>query len=182
MSPLGGFHLAAAVVALAAGAFVLLSGPKGGRMHKRVGWLYLAAMLALNGSALLIYRLFRGFGPFHVAALVSLFSILTGGALAILARRARQRGERERRAHLVAGHYRAIAWSYIGLLAALVSETATRLNIARPAAVPGREFAMAVAIATLAVVSVGAYLLRSRRDRLLAPFAYRPPAASRLDR
>jgi len=173
MSPLGAFHLATAFAAILAGAAVLLTGPKGGRMHRRLGWVYLVSMLALNGSALLIYRLFRGFGPFHVAALVSLFSVVAGGALAILARRARARGDQAARADLVAGHYRAIAWSYIGLLAALVSETATRLDIARPDDMPGRAFGIAVAVATLSVVSVGAYLIRTRRARVLAPFQTR---------
>jgi uncharacterized membrane protein len=173
MSPLGAFHLASAFAAILAGAAVLLTGPKGGRTHRRLGRVYLVSMLALNGSALMIYRLFRGFGPFHVAALISLISVVAGVALAVLARRARARGDHAMRADLVAGHYRAIAWSYIGLLAALVSETATRLDIARPDDMPGRAFGIAVAVATLSVVSVGAYLIRSRGERVLAPFRTR---------
>ncbi len=173
MAPLGVLHLAMAFTAIAAGAAVLVTAPKGGRTHKRLGWIYLASMLALNGSALLIYRLFNGFGPFHLAALVSLFSVIAGGGLAIAARRARLRGDRARRAEFVGGHFRAICWSYIGLLAALVSETATRLEIARPADVPGRAFGIAVGLATLSVVTTGAYLIRSRRERLLAPFGAR---------
>jgi uncharacterized membrane protein len=181
MSPLGALHLATAFVAIGTGAIILLTGPKGGRTHKRLGWVYLGSMLALNGSALLIYKLFGGFGPFHVAAIVSLLGIFAGGTLAVKAREARKRGDRVRRAELVAAHFRAIAWSYIGLLAALVSETATRLDIARPAAVPGRAFGIAVGVATMTVVAIGAYLISARRERVLAPFtsrsAPRPPSS-----
>lgn len=170
MSPLGAFHLTMAFTAIGAGAAVLLTGPKGGRTHKRLGWVYLGAMLSLNGTALMIYRLFGGFGPFHVAAIVSLFSVIMGATLAILAGRARRRGDHAQRASLVEGHFRAISWSYVGLLAALVSETATRLEIARPAAAPGRAFGIAVMVATLLVVATGAYLIRARRALVLAPF------------
>ncbi len=76
-------------------------------------------------------------------------------------------------AALVGGYFRAISWSYIGLLAALVSETATRLEIARPADVPGLALGIAVGLATLSVVTTGAYLIRSRRERVLAPFGAR---------
>ncbi len=155
---------------MASGAAVLLTGPKGGRRHRQLGWIYLASMLGLNGSALLIYRLFGGFGPFHVAAIVSLVGTLFGGGLAIAARRARQRGDKAARAGLIAGHFRAISWSYIGLIAAFVSETATRLDIARPDDMPGRAFGIAVAVATLTVVAIGALLIRLRRERVLAPF------------
>jgi uncharacterized membrane protein len=173
MSPLGAIHLAMAFTAITTGGIVLLTGPKGGRAHKRLGWVYLVSMLALNGSALFIYRLLGSFGPFHVAAIVSLAGVVLGGVLAVKAREARKRGDRARRAALLDGHYRAISWSYIGLLAALVSETATRLEIARPTGGPGRAFWVAVIVATLAVVATGAYLIRTRSARVLAPFRVR---------
>lgn len=71
MIPVGQLHLAAALMALAAGG-LMLRRPKGTRSHRRSGWLYVASMLTLNGTALLIYRLTGRFGPFHIAALVSL--------------------------------------------------------------------------------------------------------------
>jgi len=77
MPPLGLVHLACAVVALGAGAGVLLL-RKGTRRHRRLGWVYVAAMLGLNLTALLIYRLFGRFGPFHLAALLSLVTVLAG--------------------------------------------------------------------------------------------------------
>jgi uncharacterized membrane protein len=66
MSTLGWFHTAAAVAALVAGAVVLLRG-KGTRSHRRLGWTYVVAMIALNVTALAIYRLTGSFGPFHIA-------------------------------------------------------------------------------------------------------------------
>ena len=77
MPTLGQLHFVSALVALGAGAFVLLD-RKGTTRHRRVGWTYALAMLLLNATALLIYRLTASFGPFHVAALVSLATLLAG--------------------------------------------------------------------------------------------------------
>lgn len=171
MSLLGVVHLATAFAAILSGGSVLLTGPKGGRTHRRLGWVYLVSMLVLNGTALSIYRLFGGFGPFHVAAIVSVVGTGFGALFAIRARRARARGDLAARARFIEGHYEAIGWSYIGLIAALVSETATRTDIVRRAAAPGAAFGIAVGVATAAVVFVGSRLLRKRRAGLLAPFA-----------
>ena len=70
MDLLGITHLAAAIVAMIVGAVVLLS-RKGTYWHRCCGWLYVGAMAAVIVTALLIYDLFGGFGPFHVAALIS---------------------------------------------------------------------------------------------------------------
>ncbi|HEX8691101.1 MAG TPA: DUF2306 domain-containing protein [Longimicrobium sp.] len=161
MDTLGWFHTAAAVTALASGAAVLTR-RKGTRSHRRVGWVYAASMLALNASALLIYRLFGGFGPFHAAALVSLATLLGGMIPAV----------RRRPAHWYEHHYRFMTWSYVGLLAAAVSEVGTR--------VPGARFWWAVLVGTAAVIGVGATLIRRREAPLLAPF--RAAAARRAAR
>jgi hypothetical protein len=66
-----------------------------------------------------------------------------------------------------------MTWSYVGLAAAAVSETATRVPALRPR--PGQGmmvFGITVAVATLLVVVAGARLIRRRRSALLAP--YRP--------
>jgi uncharacterized membrane protein len=151
MSLLGWFHTICAVVALASGAFVLLR-RKGNRLHRRAGWVYAASMLLLNGSALVIYRLFGGFGPFHVAAIVSLATLSAGMVPAI----------RRRPANWVEHHYWWMTWSYVGLCAAAVAETAVR--------VPGFQFWWAVAGGTGVVVSVGATMIRRRAESVLAPY------------
>jgi len=113
---LGVTHLASALLALIAGGLVLLS-RKGTRWHRRCGRVYVGAMAVVIATALLIYDLFGGFGPFHVAALVSLVTVTMG---MIPARRRAPRGRWiEMHAYWMCG-------SYVGLLAAAVSETATR--------------------------------------------------------
>jgi uncharacterized membrane protein len=169
MSPLGLFHLATAILALAAGAAVLLT-VKGTRRHRRVGWLYVSAMVAMNGSALLIYRLFGGFGPFHAFALVSLAGLIAGTVAAIRARQARIAHDPQRRSRLVGMHYQFMTWSYVGLCAAAVSEVATRLPAFRYAPGAGAAFGIAVGVATIAVMVVGGRLIIARRTRILAPF------------
>jgi uncharacterized membrane protein len=153
MSPIGWIHVAFALVALATGAVVLVR-RKGTRPHRRWGWVYALCMFGLNLTAFSIYRLFGGFGPFHVAAVVSAVT-LVGGITSAL----------RRRPGWVARHYRWMTWSYVGLLAALVSEVGTR--------VPGTPFWGAVLLASAVVIGAGGYLIRVRADATLAPFVRR---------
>lgn len=83
----GAVHLLFAIAALASGLFIVLR-RKGTRTHRRVGRVYALSMIGLNVTALMIYRLTGTFGPFHVAALVSLLTIV-GGVLPALRRRPR---------------------------------------------------------------------------------------------
>ena len=65
----------------------------------------------------MIYDLFGGVGPFHIAALISLVTLIGG---TIPARRRRPpRG-------WLPWHAYWMSWSYVGLVAAAVAETATR--------------------------------------------------------
>ena len=173
MNPLGLTHTAAALAALLAGAAVLLV-RKGTRRHRQLGWVYVASMLLLNGTALLIFRLFGRFGPFHAAAVFSLVTVLAGTASALAARRARERARPLEHARALERHYQWMTWSYVGLAAAAVSEIATRLPALRPRPGHGLVFALTVVVATLLVMGVGARLIRRRRSALLAPF--RPAA------
>lgn len=159
MNVLGWLHTACALVALGSGAAVLLR-RKGTRVHRRMGWIYVASMLALNGTALMIYRLFGGFGPFHAAAIASLVTVVAGIVPAV----------RRRPASWLDHHYRWMTWSYVGLWAAAVSEVATRT--------PGLGFWWAVLAGTVAVLGVGATLIRRNAGPALAPFrrAARPAA------
>jgi uncharacterized membrane protein len=156
---LGQTHLAAAIVAMASGAGVLLT-KKGARRHRRLGWVYVCAMAAVNVTALLIYELFGGFGPFHVAALVSGVTVIAGLLPAV---RRWPRAWVEYHAHWM-------VWSYIGLTAAAVSEVSTRyLDV---------PFGSMVIMATAFVVLSGAVLVWVLLPRTLRPFTRRPPAPS----
>ena len=164
MSLLGQVHFLTALIALATGAFVVLR-PKGSATHRRIGWVYAASMLALNASALSIYRLTGTFGPFHVAALVS----LTGLAAGIIAARRR----RSNRTWLVQ-HYFFMSYSYLGLVAAAIAETATRWPAVQSVAGgPTAIFWITVVVASVAVFVVGGIVVRRRAETIMRPFRAR---------
>jgi hypothetical protein len=105
-------------------------------------------MLGLNISALFIYRLTGHFGPFHGAALASLLTLMAGFSAAYL--------------HLPHGrwlelHYEFMNWSYVGLVAAGLSEATTRL--------PSAPFWPAVFVATLIVFLMGGLLIARERSK-----------------
>jgi len=106
ISPLGASHVAAALTALVFGALVLLM-PKGTQLHRAMGMGYTMAMIVLNATALLIYRITGHLGPFHVLAALSLATIVAG----VLAVARRRRGWLSR-------HYQMMSFSYLGLLSA----------------------------------------------------------------
>jgi uncharacterized membrane protein len=162
VSALGTVHLVFALVALAAGAGVLRL-PKGTRWHRTLGHLYLGGMVGLDVTALFIYRLTGGFGLFHAFALFSLFTV--GMAMwAVLARRPR--------GGWIESHATWMTWSYVGLVAAAVSETATRIlmPILAPRLGPGAlaAFWTLVGVATLAVVLAGSRVIKRRLPAAIA--------------
>lgn len=147
MDWLGLAHFITALAAIVTGAVVVLR-PKGTRFHKGLGRVYFATMLVVNLSALSIYDLFDGFGPFHVAAIISLASVLLGV----------QSAWRRHRNWRIAHAYW-MSWSYVGLLAAAVSESATRY-LALP-------FGWTVAVATFATIGIGATIINRRLPPML---------------
>ena len=144
MSTLGIIHTIFGLIALAAGSTVVLL-PKGSRWHRTLGHVYLTNMIALNVTALFIYRLFGRFGPFHWLAVISLLMI-AAGMVPVFTRRPRGRWL-ERHATWING-------SYVGLVAATASEVTSRL--------PGTEesFGLIVGFTSFAVIGLGAVLIR----------------------
>jgi uncharacterized membrane protein len=168
MITVGQLHLATALIALAAGGWVVLR-QKGTTAHRRVGWLYAASMLIMNVTALLIYRLTGTFGPFHVAALASLATLIAG---IIPAWRRRPVG------NWIEHHYYWMAYSYLGLIAAAVAETATRVPAVQAVAGgPTPMFWTIVVIATIAVFIIGARVIRRRFQPTVGPLRGRYTAA-----
>jgi len=139
MSYLGLFHAVIGTVAVVMGAVVLFN-KKGTPRHKRLGRIWVVAMLLLNVSALSIYNLFGGFGPFHWAALASLSALAAGFYPALV----RPEGWRVR-------HEFYMSWSYVGLLAATGAEITSR--------VPGWNFFWSVSLTVIAIVLVGGWRL-----------------------
>ena len=145
----GMIHVGFGCAAIGLGALVALT-TKGTARHKFMGRAYVAAMVMLNATALLIYDLSGRFGPFHVASVVSLATI-AAGLLSVLTRRPR--------AGWAQLHGTFMCWSYVGLIAAFLSEIAVRI--------PGVGFGPAVITATIVVTVGGAVLIHTRIPRIL---------------
>lgn len=82
-SPASGVHVAAALLALVAGTYIMAT-PKGTRRHRWVGRMYVGSMVVLLATAFRIYFLFGRFGIVHWGALGSVCTLLVGiGAIAL---------------------------------------------------------------------------------------------------
>lgn len=149
MVSLGQVHLVLALAAIVAGAGVV-GMKKGTGVHRLVGFVYASTMFGVLGSAMLIYNLTGDFGPFHVLALVSLVTIISGVVPVLL---------RRPRGGWIELHAYFMSWSYVGLLAAAASETLTR--------VPETPFWWGVVAASTVVVSVGAWFIYRNVPRIL---------------
>ena len=161
LGSLGAAHVTAAIVALALGLLVLL-GAKGTVTHRLFGLGYVGAMAVLNATALGLYRLTGQFGPFHALALLSL-AIVAWGTVAVL----------RRRAGWLARHYRAMAYSYLGLCAAAVAEAALRLKLFGPLATGAHGIIM---------LGVSIAVLFAACGYLVVPRLQRAALGSRADR
>ena len=114
----GQAHLLTALAALGSGAW-LLRARKGTRIHVLSGYVYVASMVLLNGTALAKYDLTGGFNMFHAAAIASLLTLAGAFGAAMIYRRTRDR-------RAIAAHGHLMIWSCFGLFAALVAEVVTR--------------------------------------------------------
>ncbi len=143
MGQLGWIHTIFGLIALSAGTAVILL-KKGTRLHRTLGHVYFNGMLALNITALFIYNLFGGFGPFHWLALISLIT-LVAGMIPVLFRWPTKRW--------VQVHAGFISGSYVGLVAAFAAEITSRL--------PGTEdnFGMVVGVTSAVINAVGFALI-----------------------
>ncbi|MBL8644993.1 MAG: DUF2306 domain-containing protein [Rhodospirillaceae bacterium] len=153
--------MTAAVAGLLLG-LIVFADPKGTPVHRLLGVAFALAMLTVNITALGLYRLTGSFGAFHVLALLSLLALARG--LWPLVRR---------RTGWLNLHYRYMAISYGGLVAAALAETLTRLPAARGLLnTPSRIIAMGVAIAVLVFVGLRLILPRFERQSLQAALAH----------
>ena len=70
-------HTIASTIALIAGAYILLA-KKGTSIHKKIGYIYVIAMIIVLITSFMIYNLFDGFGIFHALAIVSVITLVAG--------------------------------------------------------------------------------------------------------
>ena len=156
MDTIGFLHTAFATAALLLGPAVFFR-RKGDARHRALGYAYVASMALLNATALLIYKLFGGWGVFHWGALLSLATLAMGFVPAV---RRRPKGG------WLKWHYMGMSWSYVGLCAAAASEFFTRLPQFWPAlvdVVPPHWLWTATSVSSVTVVAIGMYLIRVRR-------------------
>ncbi len=152
---IGLIHLIASIIALASGTLVLLL-KKGSKRHKQVGYVYVASMVVLIMTAFSIYRLFGGFGIFHLAALGSTVTLL-GGMVPVITKRPK---------NWLGMHFAFMYWSVMGLYAAFFAETLTR--------VPETPFFGMVGIATFVVMLLANLLYKKYSKQWQAAFDKTP--------
>lgn len=145
--PLIWCHFLATLVALPLGLQQLL-GAKGTAQHRRNGYIYAVAMLVALVSALASYRPGTPFLPFHILAIVGLFS-LTAGMLA-LRRWLRDRNPVDLRRHKIN-----MGYSWVGLAMAGVSQFASnpRFGLAPP--MGSAQFWAVLLVLNLAMYAAG---------------------------
>jgi uncharacterized membrane protein len=118
--------------------------------HRQLGYVYVASMVVADLSILTVYRFNGRFNAFHVGAIVNLFCL----AMALRPMLAKPRPVQWRLTH-----YMWVSWSYVGLLAAALTEFLIRT---RPFGVGAAPIAATVG-ASLVVGVVGAVLIQRFR-------------------
>jgi uncharacterized membrane protein len=155
LTTIGAAHLTAAITALVVGLAVFPAA-KGTSFHRAMGFVYVLAMLAVNVTALGMYRLTGQFNMFHVLALVSLLAVLAG--LFPLLRRT---------PGWLLRHYRPMIGSYFGLWAAAVAESLTRVPALR-ALLPTPESVVTFGVSVAVVFFVVSFVVNRRLARTYA--------------
>jgi len=150
----GTLHTVLAMFCIATG-LIQFPRPKGGPVHRARGYAFVYGMLVADGAAMLVYQFTGQFNIFHAGAMVNFILVVL--AIVPLLRSPRP-------ANWKLHHYSFIAWSYVGLIAAAVTEVVVRAG--HPAT---REWSWAVTAAITVLVTAVGYVLVDR---------YRPAAGS----
>ena len=146
---LGTAHVALAIAALIIGAAVAFL-PKGGRRHRTLGYFYAISLLLVNVSALSVYEEAVGMGPFHILAVISLLTLISGFIPAFLRRPV---------SSWLYLHAYFMSWSYVGLVAAGVAQIITMSS--------SLSAWVAVGLPSILVVIIGGVLIHTRIPKIL---------------
>ena len=162
MDILGVVHLVFSIIAIGAGAMVVMNA-KGTRWHRTFGHIYATSMVGVVATAFSIYDLTGNFGPFHVAASLSAVS-LSAGLYFVLARRPKY--------DWIEWHAHFMSWSYIGLIAALIAESLTRFIMPRVAPLLEEHelwnvFWSIVVVSALGTFAVGWWVIKTKLPQAL---------------
>ncbi len=116
------------------------------RLHRWIGYAYVVALLVGDIAILTVYRFNGHFNMFHVGAVANLLCL--GMAM-------RPMWARPRPPQWKLTHYMWISWSYVGLLAAALTEFVVRTQ-----PIPGKAASIVVTIAASGLVTgIGAWLI-----------------------
>jgi uncharacterized membrane protein len=140
-------HTALAISGIIVGLIQFLR-PKGGPIHRARGYAFVYAMLIADGAAMLVFQFTGRFNIFHVGAIVNLIAIVL--AIIPVLRSPRPSNWKNQ-------HYYWISWSYVGLIAAAVTEL-----VVRTSHLATREQAWTATAVTSALVTVIGYVLINR--------------------
>ena len=149
----GLLHLIFSIISVITGSMVFIM-KKGNKRHKQVGYVYNLAMLGVVITAFMIYRLFGGFGLFHIAAIVSSLTLLAGMIPPFFFRH---------KSGWINLHIGFMYWSVMGLYAAFIAETMVRI--------PETPFFGMVGIGTGIVMSIGGFIFYRNRAKWEKAFA-----------
>ncbi|MEM6342987.1 MAG: DUF2306 domain-containing protein [Bacteroidota bacterium] len=157
---IGLIHLVFSIVALVTGSLVLAT-RKATVLHKKIGYAYAAAMLGVNLTAFMIYRLFGSFGIFHWMAILSLLTLISG-MLPMIFKKPKS---------YISLHYNFMFWSVIGLYGAFTAETLVRFpDVVIESGVPNAVFYNMTGIAVAITMGAGAFFA-IRNQKIWGRFA-----------
>jgi uncharacterized membrane protein len=111
----GLIHTLSAFCAMLTGIVIFVR-PKGAFFHRTLGYVYSISMVLMLGTAFFIFHLTKSFNFLHIFPIASCPPLILG----FLAAFTRQPGWLPR-------HYHWMCYSYMGLCAAFVAETTTRI-------------------------------------------------------
>jgi uncharacterized membrane protein len=143
----GAIHTGLALLGIAVG-LVQLVRPKGGSIHRALGYAFVYAMLIADGTAMLVFQFTGRSNTLHIGAIANMLCIIL--AIVPMLRSPRPSNWKNQ-------HYYWMSWSYVGLLAAAATEL-----VVRNSHLATREQAWAVTAATSVVVTVIGYVLINR--------------------
>jgi uncharacterized membrane protein len=143
----GVIHIVLAAASIVVGLIQLLR-PKGGSIHRALGYAFVYAMLIADGTVMLVFQFTGRFNILHVGAIANMICIIL--AIVPVLRTPRPLNWKYH-------HYYWMCWAYVGLLSA----TATQL-VMRTSHLATREQAWMVTAAATLLVTVVGYVLIAR--------------------
>lgn len=152
---IGFIHLISAIISMISGTMILVM-KKGTLNHKRVGNVYVVAMVVVLMTAFMIYRLWGGWGLFHYAALISSVTLL-GGMVPILFKYPKE--------NYIAFHFSFMYWSVVGLYGAFFAEIMTRLPSLIYKGPPNALFFQILSVTVGLVMALGGFYFYRNKDR-----------------